>query len=136
MSISTILAVGTKLIDKLIPDPDKKALAQLELMKLQQDGQLKEIELQLSAIVAEAQSADKWTSRARPSLMYIFYILILSALPFGLAYVNHPEAARLFVIGLEAWFDSIPEYIVQAFTIGYLGYTGGRSLEKIKKVAK
>lgn len=64
-----ILEIGGKLIDKILPNPEAKAAAQLELLKLQQSGELKEMEVSMSAILAEANSHDKWTSRARPSFM-------------------------------------------------------------------
>jgi len=38
--ITALLGIGNKLIDKLIPDPEAKALAQLELAKMAQDGEL------------------------------------------------------------------------------------------------
>ena len=38
--LTALLEVGGKLIDKLIPDPEAKAKAQLELTKLAQDGEL------------------------------------------------------------------------------------------------
>jgi hypothetical protein len=38
--ITGLLAVGGKLIDKLIPDPEAKAKAQLELATLAQSGEL------------------------------------------------------------------------------------------------
>jgi uncharacterized protein YaaQ len=40
IGLDAILNVGGKLIDKLIPDPEAKAKAQLELTKLAQDGEL------------------------------------------------------------------------------------------------
>ena len=40
IGLDAILNVGGKLIDKLIPDPEAKAKAQLELAKLAQDGEL------------------------------------------------------------------------------------------------
>lgn len=136
MSITAILTLGSQIIDKIIPNPEQKAKAQLELLKLQQEGLLKEAENNLSAIIAEANSTDKWTSRARPSLMYCFYLMILASIPFGLAYTFHPEEARLFIIDLDNWFKAIPEYFVNAFTVGFLGYTGSRTYEKVKGVAK
>ena len=39
-ALEGILAVGSKLIDKLIPDPEAKAKAQLELAQLAQNGEL------------------------------------------------------------------------------------------------
>ena len=65
-----------KVFDKVWPDPEKKAAAQLELIKMQQSGELQLVQTQISAILAEANSADPWTSRARPSFMYVIYILI------------------------------------------------------------
>jgi hypothetical protein len=40
IALDALLNVGGKLIDKLIPDPEAKARAQLELTKLAQDGEL------------------------------------------------------------------------------------------------
>ena len=40
IGLDALLNVGGKLIDKLIPDPEAKAKAQLELTKLAQDGEL------------------------------------------------------------------------------------------------
>jgi hypothetical protein len=40
IGLDAILNVGGKLIDKLIPDPEAKARAQLELSKMAQDGEL------------------------------------------------------------------------------------------------
>ena len=40
IGLDALLNVGGKLIDKLIPDPEAKAKAQLELAKLAQDGEL------------------------------------------------------------------------------------------------
>lgn len=40
IGLDALLSVGGKLIDKLIPDPEAKARAQLELTKLAQDGEL------------------------------------------------------------------------------------------------
>jgi hypothetical protein len=38
--IAQILGIGSQLIDKLIPDPEAKAKAQLDLAKMAQDGEL------------------------------------------------------------------------------------------------
>jgi hypothetical protein len=40
IGLDAILNIGGKLIDKLIPDPEAKAKAQLELSKMAQDGEL------------------------------------------------------------------------------------------------
>jgi hypothetical protein len=131
-----ILEVGAKLLDKIIPDPEQKAKAQLELLRLQQEGQFKEVEVQLQAILAEAGSADPWTSRARPSFLYVVYILLLFSLPMGLLSAVSPDTAGQVASGARGWLESIPTSLVDLFTYVMLGYIGGRSYEKVKGAAK
>ena len=128
--------LGSKLIDKLFSSPEEKAKAQLELMKMQKDGELEEMKTQLSVILSDSQSADKWTSRARPSFLYVVYLLILSAIPMGIVYAIHPATAANITLGFKEWLSAIPQPLVDLFTIVMMGYIGGRSLEKIKGAAK
>lgn len=130
------LNIGSKLIDKLIPDPAQKAQAQLELLKLQQNGELEELRTETSAILAEANSADKWTSRARPTFLYVCYISILAAIPMGIVSAISPSTATDIAKGYKAWLDAIPQSMWQLMGIGYLGYVGGRSFDKWKGNAK
>lgn len=134
ITISSIFAIGGKLIDKLFPDPEQKAKAQLELLKMQQEGELDGVKVQLSAIIAEAQSADPWTSRARPSFLYVVYILLLSAIPMGILTVFNPSAAEHLTLGFKAWLAAIPEPILTLFGTVMLGYVVGRSYEKTKGI--
>src|SRR3546814_5929317 len=64
-----------KLIDRVIPDPEARDRAKLELIRLEGSQEMEALKTQLSAIVAEAQSSDAWTSRARPSFLYVMYAL-------------------------------------------------------------
>ena len=134
VTISSIFAIGGKLIDKLFPDPEQKAKAQLELLKMQQDGELEGVKVQLSAIIAEAQSADPWTSRARPSFLYVVYILLLTAIPMGILTVFNPEAAVNLTAGFKAWLAAIPDSILTLFGTVMTGYVLGRSWEKTKGI--
>ena len=92
--VESLIGPLASLIDKLIPDKEARARAKLELLALEGTQELRVIETRLSAILAEAQSHDPWTSRARPSFLYVIYILILWALPMGLIAAVSPEAAR------------------------------------------
>lgn len=92
--------------------------------------------MQLSAILAEAQSADPYTSRARPSFLYVVYALILWSIPMGLLTVFNPDAAATFTRGFKGWLDAIPDPILTLFGTVMLGYSVGRSWEKVKGVAK
>jgi hypothetical protein len=122
------------LIDKLFPDPEQKARAQLELLKMQQAGELEGVKVQLSAIIAEASSPDPWTSRARPSFLYVVYILLLWSIPMGVLFVFNPEAAGRFTLGFKGWLDAIPEPILVLFGTVMTGYVAGRTWEKTRGI--
>ena len=136
MTIGGIFSIGGKLIDKIFPDPEQRAKAQIELLKMQQDGELDQIKTQLSAIMAEAQSADPWTSRARPSFLYVVYILLLWSIPMGVLTIFRPEAALAFTAGFKVWMGAIPDSILTLFGTVMTGYVLGRSWEKVKGAAK
>jgi hypothetical protein len=86
----------------------------------------------MQAIVAEAQSADPWTSRARPSFLYVMYALILWAVPMGLISAVNPGMARGIAEGMTAYLRGIPEELYALFGTGYLGYTAARTWGKVK----
>jgi len=84
-----LLEAGSRLIDRIEPDPAERDKAKLAL--LQADGQLalQEMQTSLSAILAEAKSQDPWTSRARLSITVTRLI--------GLLGTSHPRAAVLLL---------------------------------------
>lgn len=131
--LTGILDIGGKLIDKLIPDPEQKAKAQLQLLQLQQTGELDDLKTRLSAILAEAQSTDPWTSRARPSFMYVMYLMILAAIPMGILYAISPATAQGIADGMRAWLAAIPQEMWGLFGVGYVGYAAARSYDKSQK---
>lgn len=136
VTIGGIFGIGSKLIEKLIPNPEEKTKAQLELMRMQQDGELEEMKTQLSAIISDSQSADPWTSRARPTFLYVVYILLLWSLPMGVLTIFNPDAAEQFTEGFGAWMKAIPDPILQLFGVVMTGYVLGRSWEKVKGASK
>ena len=136
ITLGGIFNSGGKLIDKLFPNPEEKARAPLELLRLQQSGELDEMKTQLSAIIAEAQSADPWTSRARPSFLYVVYVLLLWSIPMGILTVFSPESAAKFTAGFGAWMKAIPEPVLTLFGVVITGYVAGRSWEKVRGAAK
>lgn len=132
-----IFDIGRTLIDKLMPSPEAKAKAQLELLQMQQNGELRELETRMSAILAEANSPDPWTSRARPTFLYVFYFIILSMVFLApVVGVIVPEAMDAYFANVQKGFAAIPEEMWWAFTAGYLGYAGARTFEKRRGLAK
>jgi uncharacterized membrane protein (DUF106 family) len=124
LGLDTIIGVGMKLIDKLIPDPAAKAQAQLELAKLAQEGKLAEIQ----ADTAEAQeltkraqadmTSDSWLSKNIRPMTLIFILLAYTM--FALMSAYGYDANQNFVTLLGNW-----GMLVMSF------YFGGRTLEKI-----
>ena len=126
----------SKLLDKIIPDPRARDAAKLELLALQGTQELDTLKAQMSAILAEAQSPDPWTSRARPSFLYAMYAIILWAIPMGLIAAFSPATASGIAQGMNGYLAGIPDSLWGLFGTGYLGYTAARQWGKAKGVEK
>jgi hypothetical protein len=128
IGLDAILNIGGKLIDKLIPDPEAKAKAQLDLAKMAQDGELakmanetKQIEIEQTAVTDRWKadmSSDSWLSKnIRPmALIAIFmaYFLFTAMSAFGY------NAQESYVQLLGSWGQIV-----------FLAYFGGRTVEKL-----
>ena len=130
--LTQLLPVVGDVLDRVIPDPKAREAAKLQLIQQAQEGKFKEVEQQLSAIIAEAQSKDPWTSRARPTFLYVVYLLILMSIPMALVHAFNPDLSLRLIEGFNGWLSAIPESIITLFGVGYLGYTGARSYDKFK----
>ena len=124
LGLDTIVGVGMKLIDKLIPDPQAKAQAQLELAKLAQDGKLAEIQAdtaeqqELTKRAQADMASDSWLSKnIRPmTLIFILFAYFLFAMMS--AFGNNANEKYVELLG--QW-----GMLIMSF------YFGGRTLEKI-----
>lgn len=134
--VTDIIAAVVGILDKIIPDPRQREEAKLNLLKVENQQALEEIKTQMTAILAEAQSADPWTSRARPAFLYVVYIMLLAAIPMGIVHALAPTTAADITVGFKAWLAAIPESIIQLFGVVMLGYIGGRSWEKVRGASK
>ena len=134
--LDTLIGPIASIIDKVIPDKEARARAKLELIEMQGTQALREIEARLEAIVAEAQSQDPWTSRARPSFLYVMYAMILFALPMGVLAAFAPTAANDIGGGITSYLRGLPDELYALFGTGYLGYTAARQWGKVKGVEK
>jgi hypothetical protein len=126
--LDALLNVGGKLIDKLIPDPEAKAKAQLELAKLAQDGELARMANETKLFETEQNNlterlkadigSDSWLSKnIRPmTLAYILTAYLALAVLDGFGF----RVAESYVTLLGQW-----GMLVMSF------YFGGRTLEKI-----
>ncbi len=129
--LDALIGPITAILDRIIPDKAQRDAAKLQLLGLQNSQELQLLSTQLSAIVAEANSRDPWTSRARPSFMYVMYVMILWALPMGLIAAFRPATAQAIGTGMNAYLRGIPDPLYTLFGTGYLGYTAARQWGKI-----
>ena len=134
--LNAIIAPVAGLLDKIIPDPKARDAAKMELLKLQNTQELDLLAAQLSAIVAEAGSNDPWTSRARPSFLYVMYVLLLWSIPMGIIAAAQPQMAHDIATGMTRYLGGLPEPLYALFGTGYLGYTAARQWGKVKGVDK
>lgn len=132
--LEALIAPIASIIDKVIPDKAARDQAKLELIKLQGSHEMESIQARLSAIIAEANSHDPWTSRARPSFLYVMYAMILWAIPMGLLAAFEPRAAKDIAAGMNAYLNGLPEPLYALFGTGYLGYTVARQWGKAKGI--
>lgn len=134
--IGGLLDIGGKLIDHFFPDPEEKAKAQAQLLQMHQAGELKELEVRMSAILAEAQSSDPWTSRARPMFLYVMYGVIGLCFIGGILGIWWPGQVEQAAANIKGLLGAIPEALWALFGAGYLGYTTARSYDKKTKTAR
>jgi len=138
----TVAAGVATVLDHVLPeDPATRDAAALKVMELQSQGtfdQRADLALktgQLEMGKAEASSSDGYTSRARPSFLYVMYTLLLMGIPMGVLSAFNPHAAQAIAEGFKAWLTAIPDSLYGLMGVGIVGYTVSRSAEKIKGAA-
>lgn len=130
--LDSLISPLSKIIDKVIPDPEARDRAKLELLRQESSREVDLLQARLSAIIAEAGSIDPWTSRARPSFLYVMYAMILWAVPMGLIGAFSRETADAIASGMTLYLRGIPEPLYALFGTGYLGYSAMRQWGKVK----
>lgn len=124
------------ILEKIFPDPVRRAEAEAILRSKEVAADIDLLKTHLSVFLAEAQSTDKWTSRARPSFAYVMYIMILWAIPYSVIYAIAPETATDMADGLKKWLAAIPEALWGVFAACFSVWSMGRSYEKRNGVTK
>lgn len=124
LPIAAVLDVGMKVLDKVLPDPEAKAKAQVALMEMQQKGELAQIQAdtaeqqELTKRLEADMSSDSWLSKNIRPMTLIF---ILGAyFVFAMMSAFGSNANENYVELLGQW-----GMLIMSF------YFGGRTLEKI-----
>ena len=133
MVLDSILNIGGKLIDKLIPDPAAKAAAQLELARLAQEGELTKLanetklyeaeQNNLTARLTADMTSDSWLSKNIRPLTLI--AILTGYFVFALMSAFNMDTNSAYVELLGQW-----GMLIMSF------YFGGRTLEKIIDMRK
>jgi len=113
--LTALLGPLMDVVGRLIPDPEKKAAAQIQLAQMAQNGDLAALNAAVQVITSEANG--NFLQRSWRPIMMLFFMGLVGARWFGLSAPNMQEAEVM-----ELWA------IVK---IGIGGYTIGRSVEKI-----
>jgi hypothetical protein len=122
--LDTVLNVGMKILDKFFPDPEQKAKAQLELLKMQQEGDFKKIEAdiveqqELTKRQQADMASDSWLSKNIRPMTLIFILGGYFVFAMMSAFGNNANEKYVELLG--QW-----GMLVMSF------YFGGRTLEKI-----
>lgn len=122
--ITAALDIGGKLIDRFFPDPAQADAARLQLLQLQQSGELAQMTGQMEINKTEAASGSVFTSGWRP---YIGWVC-----GTGLAY------QFLFYPVAVAYLPKIVQLdmgTLLSLLAGMLGLSGMRTTEKLNGVA-
>jgi hypothetical protein len=128
--ISALLDVGSKVIDRVWPDPAQAASAKLELMKLQQSGELAQIAGQMDINKAEATNPSVFVSGWRPGIGWV------CGAGFAVQFVVGPLAEwGSALYGHPVKFPQMDTGTMMPLLLGMLGLGGMRTAEKIQGVA-
>jgi len=120
----------TSIIERVWPNPTEEEKAKIERIKIETATALETMKIQLSAIIAEAKSEDPWTSRARPTFLYVMYAVIGLCFIGGILGIWWPDEVGRASTNIAALLNAVPDDLWWLFGAGYLGYTGARSFEK------
>ena len=127
------------LLDKVLPDADAKAKAQLELARLAQDGEFKALDMQLQVNLAqakineiEAASSNPMAATWRPAAGWVcvfglgYEFLLRPLLPWILAVCQVPDVPAL---------PSLDDVLME-LVFAMLGIGGMRTFERSQRVKK
>lgn len=130
--LGPLLEMGKSLLDRVIPDQEEKRKAEMELIKMAADGELKQVMGQLEINAKEAAHPSVFVAGWRPAFGWV------GAAAFGYSTILQP---LLTWVGMNAWHWTTAAPLIQSDLLwvvitGMLGIGGMRTFEKQKGVTK
>lgn len=124
--LGSVLDIGRTLLERWMPDPEKKREAEMELMRMAADGELKQVIAQLEINAREAVHPSVWVAGWRPGFGW--------AGVAGFAYATIIQPLLAWGAAVKGW-PAPPELnldLLWVVVTGMLGIGGLRSIEKVK----
>ena len=129
--LDALLGIGGKLIDKLIPDPEQKAKAQLELAKMAQDGELAKMANETDLYKSEQSNVtDRWTADMAADSALSKNIRPISLIAIFAGYFTFAMMSAFGYNANESYVQLLGNWGMLVFG----AYFGSRSLEKITEI--
>lgn len=129
--ITALLDIGGKVIDRVWADPIQASAARLELIKIQQNGELAQIVGQLKVNEVEAANPNLFTSGWRPFIGWV------CGAGFAIQFVIGPLGEWITTIaGHPIHFPKLELDTMTPLLFGMLGLGAYRTAEKIQGVTK
>lgn len=131
--VTAAFELGGKLLERLFPDPTQRSAAQLELLKMQQSGELAVIaaeseiaKAQIAVNQVDAQSEDKFARRWRPFIGWV------CGIAFAYHFVLQPLMAFILVnSGQDVKLPDFDMDVLNTVLWGMLGLGGMRTVERL-----
>lgn len=131
MILESLLGIGGKLIDKLIPDPAQKAEAQLKLAQMAQDGELAKMANETDLYKTEqANVTSRWTADMASDSWLSKNIRPMSLVAIFTGYFTFAMMSAYGYNANESYVTLLGNWGMLVFG----AYFGSRSLEKITEI--
>ena len=128
MLLDSVLGIGNKLIDKLIPDPEAKAKAQLELATLAQNGELAKMANETDIYKTEQNNVtERWKADAATDSWLAVNIRPMSLVAIFVAYFIFAAASAFGYNANEGYVNLLGQWGMLIMS----AYFGGKTLENI-----
>ena len=129
--LTALLEIGSKLIDKIIPDPEAKAKAQLELAKMAQDGELAKMANDTKLYEVEQENTtERWTADMASDSWLSKNIRPMSLIAIFTGYFTFAMMSAFGYNANESYVQLLGNWGMLVFG----AYFGSRSLEKIAEI--
>lgn len=128
--LGPVLDLGKSILERFVPDPEKKREAEMELLRMAAEGELKQVIAQLEINAREAQHPSIFVAGWRPAFGWCGAA--------GFVYATILQPLLSWWAGIRGWPapPTLNMDLMWVVVTGMLGIGGLRSIEKMKGAAR